>query len=396
MKTLTVIGAGISGLTCAIYAQRAGFKTTILEKAGGPGGVSTSWKRKGYTFEGGIHWLIGSRPGLPLHDVWTETGALGTNNPVFYKDPVYTLIYGDTVLELPRSAKKMQKVLGTFSPRDKAALAVLRFHIWCFTFFHTPILDLGGLKVRHPRRFSLPEFLKMGPAVLLTPYLMSISAGRYIRRFRNPHVRRLLETVVDPKINALSLIYTLSTFDDGDGGYPEGGSLRMSRNMADTFTALGGQIRYHTPAIGVRETPEGICVLTENGSIASDAVVISSDARTAIDKLFPEPLETRWARRLRSKLHTAQCMFVALGVRADLSGFPRCMQIVLERYCDTFEGGYMSEWMPWHFNANAPIRFRPGIFFTGQRTAFSGGLPVAAETGRRTAQILCKSFGMVF
>lgn len=396
MKTLTVIGAGISGLTCAIYAQRAGFKTTILEKAGGPGGVSTSWKRNGYTFEGGIHWLIGSRPGLPLHDVWTETGALGTNNPVFYKDPVYTLIDGDTVLELPRSAKKMQKVLGTFSPRDKAALAVLRFHIWCFTFFHTPILDLGGLKVRHPRRFSLPEFLKMGPAVLLTPYLMSISAGRYIRRFRNPHVRRLLETVVDPKINALSLIYTLSTFDDGDGGYPEGGSLRMSRNMADTFTALGGQILYRTPATGVRETPEGICVLTENGSIASDAVVISSDARTAIDKLFPEPLETRWARRLRSKLRTAQCMFVAIGVRADLSGFPRCMQIVLERYCDTFEGSYMSEWMPWHFNANAPIRFRPGIFFTGQRTAFSGGLPVAAETGRRTAQILCKSFGMVF
>lgn len=396
MKTLTVIGAGISGLTCAIYAQRAGFKTTILEKAGGPGGVSTSWKRKGYTFEGGIHWLIGSRPGLPLHDVWTDTGALGTNNPVFYKDPVYTLIDGDTVLELPRSAKKMQKVLGTFSPRDKAALAVLRFHIWCFTFFHTPILDLGGLKVRHPRRFSLPEFLKMGPAVLLTPYLMSISAGRYIRRFRNPHVRRLLETVVDPKINALSLIYTLSTFDDGDGGYPEGGSLRMSRNMADTFTALGGQIRYHTPATGVRETPEGICVLTENGSIASDAVVISSDARTAIDKLFPEPLETRWARRLRSKLRTAQCMFVAIGVRTDLSGFPRCMQIVLERYCDTFEGSYMSEWMPWHFNANAPMRFRPGIFFTGQRTAFSGGLPVAAETGRRTAQILCKSFGMVF
>ncbi|MBQ6557693.1 MAG: NAD(P)/FAD-dependent oxidoreductase [Bacteroidales bacterium] len=115
MKSLTVIGAGISGLTCAIYAQRSGFRTVILEKAGGPGGVSTGWKRKGYTFEGGIHWLIGSRPGLPLHDVWTETGALGAGNPV-----------------------------------------------WCFTFFHTPILDKGGLKVRHPRRFSLPEFLKMG------------------------------------------------------------------------------------------------------------------------------------------------------------------------------------------------------------------------------------------
>lgn len=487
MKTLTVIGAGISGLTCAIYAQRSGIRTTILEKAGGPGGVSTSWKRKGYTFEGGIHWLIGSRPGLPLYDVWKETGALGANNPVFYKDPVYTLVDGDTVLELPRSARKMQRTLGAFSPADKAALAVLRFHVWCFTFFHSPIQDIGGLKVRHPRRFSLMEFLKMGPAVLLTPYLMSISAGRYIRRFRNPHLRRLLETVVDPKINALSFVYTLSTFDDGDGGYPEGGSLRLSQNMADTFTSLGGQILYHTAATCIRETGDGVSVLTERGPVPSDAVVISSDARTAIDKLFPEPLQTRWARRLRSKLQTAQCMFVALGIRADLSDLPRCMQIVLkrpleagglrfecitvnnyarvegyapegcstltcilpgtcygywkgmkeeglyrqrkqeviadfisrieeelpqarglvevtdlatpltwERYCDTFEGSYMSEWMPWHFIANAPICYRPRIFFTGQRTAFSGGLPVAAETGRRTAQMLCRSLGAEF
>lgn len=487
MKSLTVIGAGISGLTCAIYAQRSGFRTVILEKAGGPGGVSTGWKRKGYTFEGGIHWLIGSRPGLPLHDVWTETGALGAGNPVFYKDPVYTLIDGDTVLELPRSLKKMQKTLGAFSPEDKAALAVLRFHVWCFTFFHTPILDKGGLKVRHPRLFSLPEFLKMGPALLLTPYLMSISAGRYIKRFRNPHVRRLLEAVVDPRINALSLIYTLSTFDSGDSGYPKGGSLRISQNMADTFTSLGGRILYRTPALGVRKTADGVCVLTESGTIKSDAVVISSDARTAIDKLFEEPVQTRWAKRLRRKMHTAQCMFIALGLRADLSDCPRCMKIVLrrpleagglkfdsitvnnyarekeyapegcttltcilsgstyyywkaerekglykqrkqeviaefislieeelpqtrglveatdlatpltwERYCDTFEGSYMSDWMPRHFSANAPIRFLPGIYFTGQRTAFSGGLPVAAHSGWRTAQILCKDFGKEF
>ena len=164
MKTLTVIGAGISGLTCAIYAQRAGFKTTILEKAGGPGGVSTGWKRKGYTFEGGIHWLIGSRPGLPLHDVWTETGALGANNPVFYKDPVYTLIDGDTVLELPRSAKKMQKVLGAFSPRDKAALAVLRFHVWCFTFFFA--ISAGVMDCASPRSTSSTTLQNHTPSMV--------------------------------------------------------------------------------------------------------------------------------------------------------------------------------------------------------------------------------------
>ena len=479
MKSLTIIGAGISGLVCGIYAQRSGWQTTILEKAGNPGGVSTSWKRKGFTFEGGIHWLIGAKSGVPLNDIWTETGALRENNPVFFKDPIYTLMDGGVQLDLRRDLRTLAK----FAPEDRIPLAIMRFHVWCFTFFHSPVQDLGGLKVRHPRGFSLMEFIKMGPAVLLTPLLMSFSAGRYIKRFRNPHLRRLLEAVVDPQINALSLIYTLSSFTSGDSGYPEGGSLRMAQNMADTFTSLGGRILYRTPALEVTDSG----VRTAEGLMQSDAVVISMDARTAIDKLFNPRLEAPWATRMRRKLRTAQCMFIALGVKTDLSERPRCMQIILkeplhagglefsaltvnnysrdaeyapegctvltcilpgpsyeywksareagnyrelkqqaiegfirvlgstlpeiegkvevtdmatpltyERYCDTFEGSYMSEWRPWHFCANAPIRLKKGLYFTGQRTAFSGGLPVAAETGRRTAQTLCKDFGAEF
>lgn len=484
MKTLTIIGAGISGLACGVYAQRSGWKTVILEKAAGPGGVSTGWKRKGYTFEGGIHWLIGAKRGIPMHDVWTETGALADNNPVFFKDPVYTLVDGPVRMDLRRDLRS----LADAAPEDRLRIAVLRFHVWCFSFFHTPVQDLAGLKTRHPRGFSLLEFIKMGPAVLLTPWLMLFSARHYVRRFRNSRLRTLLECVVDPRINALSLIYTLSTFSSGDGGYPEGGSLRMARNMASTFTSLGGEIRYRTPALEVvREGGRATGVRTAGGFLESDAVVISADARTAIDKLFSEPLGDRWAERMRRRLRTAQCMFIALGLKADLSAWPRTMLLVLpsplkaggltfrtvtvnnysrdrgyapegctavtvilpgpsyrfwkearergeyaslkqeatdafaaalasvipetegcvevsdmatpltwERYCDTFEGSYMSEWPAGHFACNAPMRHSPALYFTGQRTAFSGGLPVAAETGRRCAQIICKDYGLEF
>ena len=85
MKAI-VIGAGISGLTCANYLQRSGIRTLVLEQAAFPGGVSTSWKRKGYTFEGGIHWLIGAKESIPLHQIWKDTGALQENNPVYFKD----------------------------------------------------------------------------------------------------------------------------------------------------------------------------------------------------------------------------------------------------------------------------------------------------------------------
>jgi len=459
-----------------------------LEKAGNPGGISTSWKRKGYTFEGGIHWLIGAKKGVPLNDIWTEAGALRDNNPVFFKDPVYTLFDGDVRLELRRDIKQTCKALGDFSPRDRFALSVLRFDVWCFTFFHSPVLDLGGLKVFGSHPFRLTEFLKMGPAVFLTPILMGFSTRRYISRFRDPHIRHLFEAVVDLNINALSFIYTLSTFSSGDSGYPKGGSLQMARNMADTFTSLGGEIRYRTPVLEVvRDGDHLIGVRTDEGLIQSDAVIVSVDARTAIDKLFRPRIKDAWANRMRKKLVTAQCMFIAIGVRADLSAWPRCMQIVLdeplqagglsfssltvnnyamdkdyapescttvtvilpgncyqwwknsrqggryvedkkkavdafidrlsrlipqiagnvevtdmatpltyERYCDTYQGSYMSEWLPWHFTCNAPIRYSAGLYFTGQRVGFSGGLPVAAETGRRTAQTLCRDFGAVF
>ena len=480
---LIVIGAGISGLTAAIYARRSGWETLILEKAATPGGLSTSWSRKGYTFEGGIHWLIGAIDAIPLHSVWVETGALQENNPVFFKDPVYTLVDGEDRIPLYRDLHGLP-VKGL---RDRLALLSLKFHLWCFRYFHQPITDLRGLKVRHPRPFSVLEYVRMLPAVLLTPLLMLQSSRFYAKRFSNKQIRNLLAAVVNPRNNALSMIYTLSTFSAGDSGYPAGGSVRMAGNMARTFTSLGGEIRYRTPALGIEPAAGRWSVRTEGETLEADAVIISADARTAIDRLFREPLQDRWARKMRRGLETTQCMFMGIGLRTSLPDWPRSMQVVLrkpfqaagltfgtlvvdnysretdfapegcsvltcllhgpsyafwkearekgsyvqekqavmerfiealseeipairgqvavtdmatpltyERYCGTFEGSYMTNWPALRTVCHAPIRYKPGLYFTGQRTLYSGGLPPAAQSGRMVAQALCKDFGITF
>ena len=51
-KRVLVIGAGIAGLSAASYLQRNGFETEIFELHDLPGGLCTSWKRNGYTFDG--------------------------------------------------------------------------------------------------------------------------------------------------------------------------------------------------------------------------------------------------------------------------------------------------------------------------------------------------------
>ena len=49
-------------------------------------------------------------------------------------------------------------------------------------------------------------------------------------------------------------------------------------------------------------------------------MVVSVDARTAIDKLFAEPLQDGWARKMRK----------GLGLKTSLSEWPRSMQVVLK------------------------------------------------------------------
>lgn len=51
--TALIIGAGISGLTCAYALQKAGIETLLLESSSGPGGIIRSQKLDGYLVEHG-------------------------------------------------------------------------------------------------------------------------------------------------------------------------------------------------------------------------------------------------------------------------------------------------------------------------------------------------------
>ena len=85
-QSILIIGAGIAGLSAGCYGQINGYKTQIFELHDKPGGLCTAWKRSGrsssggYTFDGCIEWLVGSRDGgiqttagpCALHADWPE------------------------------------------------------------------------------------------------------------------------------------------------------------------------------------------------------------------------------------------------------------------------------------------------------------------------------------
>ena len=340
MKKIVIVGAGISGLSAGIYARRAGFETEIIEQHFTFGGFSTSWKRKGYYFEGGMHWLTGSSPKVPLNRVWKETGALQENNPVENRNPFYTLIDGENKLRFWRDLKQFKIELLNFAPEDKKNINRLCSDINAFKHVNMPMRDVKGLKTKNPCKLTFLQIIKMIPAGLRYFRLKNTSYLDYVGKFKNESVKHLLLSIVGHRYNALSFIYTMSSIATGDSGFPLGGSIQMAQNMVNTFLSLGGKITYSTKVEKIltekfidkrkKETQKVVAVKTDKGIIDCDSVIVTQDTRNAIDNLFEEKIKTDWAPKMRKNVTGSENIFVALGIKSDLSHYPYSMVFPLK------------------------------------------------------------------
>ena len=77
--TVIIIGAGLAGLSAGCYAQMNGYRSHIFEHHRVPGGVAATWKRKGYLIDGGIHFLMGHKPGSGVYELYRDLGTAQAN-----------------------------------------------------------------------------------------------------------------------------------------------------------------------------------------------------------------------------------------------------------------------------------------------------------------------------
>lgn len=322
-KKVIVIGAGVAGLSAAFYARRRGFDVTVYEQGNCPGGVSTSWIRRGYTFDGGIHWLVGTSPWFqPFHKRWVETGALQANNPVVYADPVFVFRSEGVTLHLWRDIDRFTQELIEHAPEDRKTILSLRRHVLLVaTYMTAPQGFVSWLK----RIYRLPSFLP-----LLCKLLCS-STQQYIARFKNPYIREMLTAVLNPDQNALSLIGTLVGYALRDNGFPEGGSRRLADNMEQAVLKAGCRILYRTQVEKISIESNHVKGVIVNGSLqTADYVVVAMDTCTALNTLFDHPLQEKWARKLRGGIESEHCSLLSIGVKKDLCYLPSALRIHLK------------------------------------------------------------------
>lgn len=330
-KRVAVVGAGIAGLAAGVYTRQSGFDVTVFEPHAIPGGASTSWSRKGYLFEGGMHWLTGSSPKTALNAVWNEIGALDADVPIYVRDPFLAYEFEGRTVYLYRDVDRLEEHLLDVAPEDARQIRRLVKDVRAFMKVSMPVFDLKGVKAAVPRKAGMGEMLAMLPAMARMPAYANQTARAFADRFSNPLLRTLFASMVGEDMSAMGLAFTLATLAAGDGGYPLGGSLAMARRVAETLERLGGRIEYRSlvEQVAVRDG-RAVGVVVDGEERAFDAVIVTQDLRMAVDELFDPPIVEPWAEHLREHVHPILDTFVSLGIRSDLSDVPECVGFPLD------------------------------------------------------------------
>jgi protoporphyrinogen/coproporphyrinogen III oxidase len=125
-KKIMVLGAGISGLTCAYRLHRAGFDVEVLERETAPGGVMQTRREDGFLTEGGPNSFQSGEEVLSLiHDVGLDEELLeadaGLPRYIFFRGRLHQAPMGPGALiftPLLSAGAKLKLIREPWAPRN--------------------------------------------------------------------------------------------------------------------------------------------------------------------------------------------------------------------------------------------------------------------------------------
>ena len=241
---LVIIGAGVAGLSAGCYAARSGYRVTLLEMHDKPGGLCTSWRRKGYLFDGSVAGLAGTRRRCPS----TGCGRTSESSTTARLRP-RGLRHGRRAGRpagdrVDRYIPSRGGVAGGVPCRRRGRPGVLR---------RGPRLRTGGPAIPDPRRRrrragmhcaarrrplrTLPALLKYGRMTL----------REFTRRLTDPFAVLTFNNLVHfggSDMPLLTVLLPLAYADRRATGIPRHGWLTFARAVEQRFHELGGVTRY--------------------------------------------------------------------------------------------------------------------------------------------------------
>ncbi len=261
-KKIVVIGTGMGGSAVSALLAKEGAKVTVLERNSYPGGKAASFKREGFIYDTGVHWLARGNKG-PMGEVasivGTEIEFVTLNTAMEFTTGGKTAVIAQD-MEEDESLDKLFEEIEVLPENREGARALFK--------------DLA--------RERTPEELAA---------LDDVSLADYIARFvDDEQLNRLLDgftgmymCISRRAASTGEYIYCFSTQSKQKNlCYPVGGMRAVPMAYLDALQTLGGELRYSTPAERIVVDSGMVRGVEAGGFIPADIVISNNGVKETV------------------------------------------------------------------------------------------------------------------
>lgn len=288
-KSIIIIGAGLAGLSAGCYAQMNGYRCHIFEHHSKPGGVAASWKRQGYLIDGGIHFLMGHKPGQAIYELYRE---LGTTQASHFPDMT---TYGrfideasgvrvDVTFDLDCLANDLKVI----APEDTRLIDDLITSTRAMQGSNMFEAGLGKPPELMGLLDRLKQFWDMRKVFKYFAGNYAKSLADYAQPTHSLLLRRILENLFLPEVPAWFVFMLLALLADRQMGLLAGGCSDFVQPIEERYKALGGEVTYEATVEEIlvqNDRAVGVC-LTNGSDHRADVVVSAADGYSTIFKML--------------------------------------------------------------------------------------------------------------
>ena len=303
-----VIGSGFGGLAAAVRLGARGFRVTVLERLGEPGGRASVFRQDGFTFDAGP--TIVTAPFL-LEELWSLAGRRFADDVTLVPmDPFYRIRFHDgAVFTYSGDPAAMRAEVARFSPGDVAG--------WeRYMRLSAETCRIGFEGLGHVPFGSALDMLRVAPDLLRLRAWKSVHSI-VAEHFRNERLRAVFSfhplLIGGNPFSAPSVYCLIAALEQRWGVHSAmGGTGAIVRGLVSLIEGQGNRLRCGAEveeilvaagrARGVR--------LAGGETVAADLVVSNADAAFTYGTLLRRHPRRRWTDRRLARARYAMSLFV--------------------------------------------------------------------------------------
>jgi len=326
-----VIGSGIGGLSVSSLLAKEGKKILLLERHYAIGGYTHSFKRKGYEWDTGLHYVGQVHiDGTPLNKVfrYVSNGNLRWDA---LDDTYDRIVFGDKLYEFVRGRDNLKAKLKEYFPNEEDKVSIDNYF--------ELLKKVEKLGIGYYIEKVIPPFLARLFGGLLRRKVLKYSDKTTLSVLKSLTTNEQLIGVLTSQYGDYGLLPSESSFYmhaqlanhyiDG-AGYPVGGSKSIAESVVPIVEEHGGAVLFSAEVLSVIvENNKAVGVKMADGKeIRANLVISDAGVFNTFSKLLPSEVQDK--HHLKEKLEKLEPaaahmgLYIGINQSTESLNLPKC------------------------------------------------------------------------